>query len=207
MTTAHGRATVGTEDLSRLTAIHTLGPTGTNLEKAAHHWFAERDRPGAVVLHAEVEHGLDAMRFDGSEAILACAVYPRLHDLVFSNLHRLVMVDSFLLDTHHMVLAGRTADTPLSAIVTHPAPSCLVSARGPISYASSNSQAAALCAAGRYDACVTTGPAARAAGLTVVEDFGPVPMVFTLHLGIPYGEAPRTAPPHRSRAAADRDEA
>ncbi|WP_344125167.1 hypothetical protein [Luedemannella flava] len=166
-----------------MATIHTLGPSGTNLEKAAHRWFADRRRQGTVVLHGEVEDGLDVMKFDGTEAILACAVYPRLHDLVFSNLHRLEMADSFILDTYDMVLATRPDQGPVTTIITHPAPSCLVADRGTITYASSNSVAAAECAAGRYDACVTTGQAAQAEGLRTLENFGPVPMVFTLHVG------------------------
>ena len=47
---------------------------------------------------------------------------------------------------------------------------------------SSNSQAAATCAAGETDACVTTAPAARRFGLEVVRDYGPVPMGFTIHV-------------------------
>ncbi|MBD0709055.1 MULTISPECIES: bacilysin biosynthesis protein BacA [unclassified Streptomyces] len=180
-TTGHGTGRDGT--LSEVTTIHTLGPTGTNLEKAAHHWFAERGVSGTVLLHPEVEDGLDVMGFDGSEAILACAVYPRLHDLVFRNLHRLEMADSFILDTHDMVLAGRTEEVAIRTIVSHPAPSCLVAGRGTVSLASSNSRAAALCAAGEFDACVTTYRAAQAEGLRVLENFGPVPMVFTLHVG------------------------
>ncbi|KLJ04931.1 bacilysin biosynthesis protein BacA [Streptomyces albidoflavus] len=175
--------------LSRVTVIHTLGPSGTNLEKAAHHWLAARGTAGKVVLHAEVEDSLGTMAFDGTEAVLACAVYPRLHDLVFQNLHRLEMADSFILDTHDMVLAGRPDHAALATIVSHPAPSSLVAQRGEITLTSSNSRAAALCAAGRYDACVTTGPAAAASGLRLIENFGPVPMIFTLHVGRTLGEA------------------
>ncbi|MEV6165509.1 bacilysin biosynthesis protein BacA [Streptomyces sp. NPDC052052] len=174
--------------LSRVTVIHTLGPSGTNLEKAAHHWLAERGITGKVVLHDEVEDGLDAMAFDSTEAILACAVYPRLHELVFQNLHRLEMADSFILNTHDMVLAGRPDHTTVSTIVSHQAPSSLVAERGEITLTSSNSCAAVLCAAGQYDACVTTGPAAAAEGLRLIENFGPVPMIFTLHLGRTLGE-------------------
>lgn len=178
---ASGRAREGA--LSKVAVIHTLGPSGTNLEKAAHHWLAERGTAGKVVLHPEVEDGLDAMAFDGTEAVLACAVYPRLHDLVFRNLHRLEMADSFILDTHDMVLAARPGHTALATIVSHPAPSSLVAGRGEVTMSSSNSRAAALCAAGRFDACVTTAPAAAAEGLRLIENFGPVPMIFTLHVG------------------------
>ena len=168
---------------SAVSVIHTLGPVGTNLEKAAHYWFNGQGRDGTVVLHTQVEDGLADMRFDGSDAILACAVYPRLHDLVFQNLHRLEMVDSFILDTYDMVLATRPGQQSVTTIVTHPAPSSLVTARGQITLSSSNSRAAADCAAGLFDACVTTSQAARRAGLDVIENFGPVPMVFTLHAG------------------------
>jgi prephenate dehydratase len=185
MPDSSGRSAAGPVSplLPRVATIHTLGPSGTNLEKAAHQWFADRQRQGEVVLHAEVEDGLDVMKFDGTEAILACAVYPRLHELVFSNLHRLEMADSFILDTYDMVLAGRPGQEPVTTIITHPAPSCLVADRGTVSYASSNSVAAAECAAGRYDACVTTSQAAHNEGLRTLENFGPVPMVFTLHVG------------------------
>jgi hypothetical protein len=175
---------------SDVTTIHTLGPTGTNLEMAAHRWLRRQGRDGTVVLHAQVEDGLDSMRFDGSDAILACAVYPRLHDLVFQNLHRLAMVDSFILDTYEMVLATRPGQRSVATIVTHQAPSSLVASRGQVSLSSSNSRAAADCAAGLYDACLTTDRAARSAGLRVIESFGPVPMVFTLHAGMGGAAAP-----------------
>ncbi|MEU8626001.1 bacilysin biosynthesis protein BacA [Streptomyces sp. NPDC048669] len=178
--------------LSGVTVIHTLGPTGTNLEKAAHHWLAERGVAGKVVLHTEVEDGLDAMAFDGTEAILACAVYPRLHDLVFRNLHRLEMADSFILDTHDMVLAGRPDHAAMATIVSHPAPSSLVAELGDVTLTSSNSLAAAQCAAGQYDACVTTRPAAAARGLRLIKNFGPVPMIFTLHVGRTLGDDARS---------------
>jgi hypothetical protein len=168
---------------ARIAVIHTLGPAGTNLEKAARFWFTGQRRTGTVVLHDHVEDGLDAMRFDGTEAILACAVYPRLHDLVFRNLHRLEMIDSFILDTYDMVLAVRPGQRSIATIAAHPAPSSLVAARGRICLSSSNSRAAADCAAGLYDACVTTDLAAGAEGLDIIENFGTVPMVFTMHVG------------------------
>src|SRR5258708_1662395 len=173
----------GRDAWPRVATIHTLGPSGTRREKAAHDWYEDQGGAGKVVLHPEVEDSLDVMRFDGTEAILACAVYPRLHDLVFANLHRLEMADSFILDTYDMVLATRPGQSAVVTITTHPAPSSLVAARGHISFASSNSQAAADCAAGLYDACVTTDKAARAEGLSIIENFGAVPMVFTLHVG------------------------
>ncbi|MGL5825295.1 MAG: hypothetical protein ACRCYU_10835 [Nocardioides sp.] len=184
MVTATHRA-VSPDDtvVGRIDTIHTLGPAGTNLERAAHYWFAQAGRPGTVELHDEVEDGLDRMSYDGAQAILACAVYPRLHDLVFQNLHRLVMVDSFILDTYNMVLAAHNPKRTVRTVVSHPAPSALVSSFE-VSLTSSNSRAARQCADGHFDACLTTEKAAVEANLVITRDFGPVPMVFTVHLGV-----------------------
>ncbi|ANY06180.1 hypothetical protein AFB00_07575 [Pseudonocardia sp. HH130630-07] len=89
------------------------------------------------------------------------------------------MVDSFLLPTHNMVFAGRTAD-PRSAS-THPAPAGLVPAGIERRIVLSNTRAALDCAEGITDACITTIVAAERHGLRIHRDFGAVPMVFTVH--------------------------
>ncbi|GAA1659073.1 hypothetical protein GCM10009830_00020 [Glycomyces endophyticus] len=164
----------------RLRRLHTLGPAGTNLEAAALA-YAEGTGPTVdVVLHTAIEEALDEPVLDGTHAIVACAVYPDLHTLVFSNLHRLRMVDSFLMPTHNMVLAARTEAQPRT-VATHPAPAQLVADRDR-TLVTSNSQAAIDCANGLVEGCVTTIVAARRHRLHVLTDFGPVPMIFTVHL-------------------------
>ncbi|SDK54771.1 hypothetical protein SAMN05216298_0497 [Glycomyces sambucus] len=164
----------------RLRRLHTLGPAGTNLEAAARD-YAERSGPDVdVVLHASIEDAMVDPVVDGTQAIVACAVYPELHTLVFSNLHRLRMVDSFLMPTHNMVLAARGAGQPRT-VATHPAPAQLVADRDR-TLVTSNAQAAIDCANGLVDGCVTTIVAAERHRLRVVTDFGPVPMIFTVHL-------------------------
>ncbi|MFJ3904865.1 prephenate dehydratase domain-containing protein [Streptomyces sp. NPDC090025] len=166
--------------------LHTLGPHGTNLEAASHEWLRLRGiEDGTVTLHSSIESALEAVPDDGAHAITACAVYPDLHTLVFGNLHRLHMVDSFLLPTHNMVLASNGTATP-ATVASHPAPRGLVAralapAHAHVREVLSNSQAAIECAEGRADACITTIVAARERGLRVLRDFGPVPMVFTVH--------------------------
>lgn len=171
-------------DLDGICVIHTLGPSGTNLEMAAHHWFGVHGRPADVRLHSSLESAIPGLTGDGHEALLACAVYPDLHSLVFENLGRLAMVDSFILPTYDMVFATRADTTEVRCVVSHPAPQSLVrrvSAGCSVNLVLSNSQAAKDCARGAADACVTTSKAAVDNGLAIRRSFGPVPMVYTLH--------------------------
>lgn len=160
--------------------VHTLGPQGTNLETAAHEWLRRRGIDGRIELHASLEAALDAVPDNGEHALAACAVYPALHTLTFGNLNRLHMVDSFIMPTHNMVLASAGADNPRT-VSTHPAPVGLVSVEAESRLVLSNSQAAIDCADGRTEGCITTIVAAERHGLRVLRDFGPVPMVFTIH--------------------------
>ncbi|MEV6318888.1 bacilysin biosynthesis protein BacA [Streptomyces sp. NPDC051776] len=136
-------------------------------------------------LHSSIESALEAVPDDGRHALTACAVYPDLHTLVFGNLHRLHMIDSFVMPTHNMVLASGGTAAP-ATVASHPAPKGLVSrgpapARAEIHEVLSNSQAAIDCAEGVVEGCITTIVAAERHGLRILRDFGPVPMVFTVH--------------------------
>ncbi len=167
--------------LAEVRTLHTLGPAGTNCEEAAHFWFDSRTQRGEIKLYQTLETALEAMPQTPGHALLACAVYPQLHTLVFSNLHRLAMADSFVMPTLEMVLASRDGRPP-GKVATHPAPQGLVPAGMQRVLVNSNSQAAADCAEGHTDGCITTVRAAAAHGLQVVTNHGPVPMVFTLHV-------------------------
>jgi hypothetical protein len=198
-TTEYDVTTVGVrkyEDISgnlaMIRCLHTLGPSGTNLQAAAHAWFERRGTAGDVVLHASLEAAMEAAPPTGEHAIAACAVYPDLHTLVFANLTRLRMVDSFIMPTHNMVLASTSTSTP-AAVSTHPAPAGLVPRGAKRRLVLSNSQAAIDCARGMSDGCITTSVAARERGLRVVRDFGPVPMVFTIHQVLDTGDDTGTA--------------
>lgn len=161
--------------------LHTLGPAGTNCEAAAYKWLERLNGKGEVFLHPTLEEAVEKMSYDDREALLACAVYPDLHMLVFNNLKRLRFVDSFVMPTHNMVLAARDSARPRS-VSTHPAPQTLVPDWvDERRFVDSNSQAARDCVAGITEGCITTIVAARDLELRVIEDFGPVPMVFTIH--------------------------
>jgi hypothetical protein len=166
--------------LDRVQAIHTLGPQGTNCEAAARKWFADHGRTGRVVLHPTLEAAAEHVNRDLGEAVLGCAVYPELHNFVFLNLHRFQLVDSFVMPTHNMILASRDGSWP-ATVSSHPAPVGLIPSGISVRLVSSNAQASLDCLAELSDGCITTAVAAAANGLKLVQDFGPVPMVFTLH--------------------------
>lgn len=169
---------------TRITALHTLGPTDTNSEHAARTWLRRHgvDDPDAVRLFATIEEGIEALPDDPGVGLLACIVYPQLHEVVFRNLHRLRIVDCFVVDTHDMVLAAPAGRAALPRVVaSHPAPVALLPAGAEHVAATSNATAAIACARGEVDACITTAPAAAAQGLEVVRNFGPVPMGFSVH--------------------------
>lgn len=167
--------------LDRISDLHTLGPPGTNLEAAAYEWFRRAGRHGGVHLHRTLEEALPKIQTGGTCALVACAVYPALHTLVFDNLDRLEMVDSFVFPTFRMVLASRD-DREITTVSAHPAPRGLVGAGPVVRLSTSNAEAASECAAGLVDACVTTSAAAESHGLRIRDDFGAVSMVYTIHL-------------------------
>ncbi len=164
-----------------VTRIHTLGPDGTNCQAAAT-FYASRHHPdAAVVLHETLEQGIDEVLADRTSVLMGCVVYPNLHNLVFPYLDKLYIADIFMFDTFNMVLAKPPHVTRVQTVATHPAPQALVSDRYEKSLVNSNAEAARLCKAGQFDACITTLVAAQKYDLVVVEDHGPVPMGFTIH--------------------------
>lgn len=168
-------------DRSRVKKVHTLGPTGTNLEAASRAWMEKNGLSAEVVLHETLEHGVERMQLDGSEVLIACIVYPELHTLVFSNLEKLEIVECFVQPTHNMVLASRTGAMP-STIASHPAPRGLVPKDATeVVIVNSNAQAAVDCSRGLVEGCITTIAACRAHDLKVVKDFGALPMGFSVH--------------------------
>jgi prephenate dehydratase len=170
--------------LSSIHRIHTLGPSGTNCERAAHYWLSHRATSitSDVSLYPTLEEAAEHI-ISPEDALLGCVVYPKLNDIVFDNVNRLMIGDIFLLNTHSMVLAKRPDAEVIRSVATHPAPHPLIPKPTPtITYAKSNIEAAFICDSGETDACVTTLPAAYELGLEPVCDFGPIVMGFTIHI-------------------------
>lgn len=170
--------------------IHTLGPAGTNCEKAAYTWLNNNNKKGEVRLYNTLESAAEFMAQDenNNDVLLGCIVYPYLHHLVFKNLQNLKLVDCFVMDTYNMLLASRYDSVEkIKSVGSHPAPQDLIhQIKGirnniPIELFNSNSEAARQCAVGVVDGCITTLFAAEQCRLNILADFGPVPMGFSIH--------------------------
>jgi prephenate dehydratase len=168
--------------INQINRIRTLGPQGTNCEAAAKHYVRNNALDADVVLHSTLEEAIGDVLDEPRSALLGCVVYPDLHNLVFPYLRTMVLADMFLFNTFNMVLATRPGVSVFDRVASHPAPQSLVSDTYPVILATSNAEAARMCRAGKVDACITTLPASRDCGLEVVEDFGEVPMGFTIHV-------------------------
>lgn len=162
--------------------IHTLGPVGTNCERAAYEWIKINELKHAkVMLHETLESAIPFIK--GNHLLLGCAVYPKLHEIVFKNLDKFKLLDSFIMPTYNMVLAGNdTSQFKAGKIASHPAPYELAKKfTEDILLANSNAEAALLCKEDKVKYCITTLKAVKNNDLTVIEDFGEVPMCFTIH--------------------------
>src|SRR4051794_13599345 len=95
------------EVVKKVTEVHTLGPKGTNCEKASLLWLEKMGIAGEVVLHKTLEDAILKVKETENSVLLGCAVYPHLHDLVFSNLSKIELIDSFIMPTYNMVLAKK----------------------------------------------------------------------------------------------------
>ena len=161
--------------------LHTLGPEGTNCQLAAQAWFEKYSRDGMVHLYPTLEEAVKKMPMSPGHALMACIAYPELHTLMFSNLTRLRLVDCHIFPTHNMVLASGTGKPP-GSVISHPAPAHLIpSTITDRKLANSNADAAIRCARGDAEGCITTLVAADSMGLTVIHDFGPIHMGFSIH--------------------------
>jgi prephenate dehydratase len=167
---------------SSIERVRTLGPAGTNCEAASRHWLATRGIEAEICLHETLESAMELTLQERGTALLGCVVYPDLHNLVFPYLSRMRLADVFLFNTFNMILATRPGHRDFALVATHPAPQALVKDDFPIVFATSNSEAARMCATEEVDACITTLPAAEANGLEMIRDFGEVPMGFTIHV-------------------------
>lgn len=160
--------------------IHTLGPKGTNCEKAAKSWFESNKMCGDIRLHPTLEEAVDYVKNDEESALLSCVVYPDLHKLVFDNINSIEFVECFVVNTFPMVLAAKMTEHPLT-ISTHPAPENLIPPDRVIIYSTSNAQAALDCIAGKAEGCITTERCAKELDLKIIKNFGELPMGFALH--------------------------
>ena len=162
------------------TTIFTLAPLGANHERTTKEWFRRSSVDGETKLYSRFEEA--AVEKPGG-ALADCVVYPDLHALVFSSLDRLELMNYFVMPVYDMVLAGMVAKRPLACMRTHPATqNMLPEEERQCQLVYGYAQADIDYARGLTDGCITTGLAAEEHGLVVLEDFGAVPIGFTIDL-------------------------
>ncbi|MDP0929770.1 prephenate dehydratase [Paracoccus onubensis] len=162
--------------------VHTLGPQGTNCEKAARFWVDRLALDAPIVLHQSIERAATEVAVCDAEVMLGVVAYPDLHSVMYTHVRTMRLLDLFIMNTDEMVMAvppGR--DTEPRICVTHPAPQALLPERIQRRFVASTALAAQECACGRAEGCITTLAAADRHGLRVLHRYGPVPMGFTIH--------------------------
>lgn len=172
-----------------------LGPEGTNIAQACRRWLRRNgiEDKSTMVLCSTPEDSVIAARRETvvDLGILGlfwtCAVFDREKEVFFENpdVYPFFVQETMLLD--EMQLAARPELVAESGgavpahwrIASHPSPAPLL-AELPCAVVRvrSNADAAARCAAGEFEACITTESARQIHGLTQLHVFGCPPMVF-----------------------------
>ena len=168
------------KEYSWVKQIHTLGPAGTNCEKAALKWVKRKCPNASLHLHSTMELAATKVANCRSSALLSVMAYPQLHAIIYEHITALQLIDVFIMNTDNMVLASASGMMPTTC-ATHPAPEKLLPASVKRHYVTSNVVAAVECANGKAEGCITTLGAAQKHSLKILQKFGPVPMGFTIH--------------------------
>lgn len=155
------------------TIVGTLGPEGTNSELACIQYLKGNNISGNVNLYSTPEMAIDALINNEIDTCILCIVYPKLNEIVFRNLELIELVDTYLMPTYPMVIAGNLDG---KRFCSHPAPVDLIDNNKSIELVNSNAEAAKLCKGGYFDACVTTRKAAELHELVIAKDYGEVNM-------------------------------
>lgn len=160
--------------------VHTLGPSGTNCERAGLHWRGRKCPSAQIRLHGSIEEAAEAVALREDAVFVGVAAYPHLHSVIYGHIQLLRILDVFIANTDEMVLASRTGAMP-EVCATHPAPERLLPSEITRHFSSSNVAAAEDCIKGLADGCITTRRAIDRFDLKIVRSFGSVPMAFTIH--------------------------
>jgi len=174
---------------------YVLGPSGTNIEQAAMMWhkamgvegkseFVLCDLPETAVRMAL------ALKLRGTLGVFwTCAVFAREFKMFFSNPEAFPFFfqQEMLLDEMQLAVSGRngfslSSNLATVKVATHISPSPLVESLRQFGVAivdaSSNAEAARMCASGEVDACMTTEAARRIHMLKKIHSFGSPNMIF-----------------------------
>jgi hypothetical protein len=165
--------------------IGTLGPAGTNSEKAAREYLRRDVIHGEVLLFDTFEEVVRRLLEGALDKAVVCTAYLKFSALYFERVPQLRMSEVFVADLHPMVVATRSgfARDGRPSFAVQPAIQPLIRrylAEGQILPAASNASAAHDVAKGKADACLTTEVVARACGLEIVSRMPPLQIPFVV---------------------------
>lgn len=178
--------------------LFALGPAGTNIEQAAIEWCKAMgiQAKTEIVLCNLPETALQKTLELCEPGVLGvfwtCAVFKRLHEVFFNHPETFPFFfqHDMLLDEMQLAVLedevgrciGDRAHLDAVTIASHVSPAPLVSSlvTGGVRVidASSNTEAARMCAAGEVSACITTESGRNIHGLRKVHSFGSPLMIF-----------------------------
>lgn len=182
-------------DAVREVRCFALGPEGTNIAQACVRWLRRvgiEDKSKLFLCPTPEDSVVDARRETEAErGILGlfwtCAVFDREKEVFFRNadsypffVQETMLLDEMQLATRPELASAYGRSIPGHwRIASHPSPAPLVEMLPcEVVLARSNADAAAVCAAGGTDACITTESARQIYGLAKLHSFGSPPMVF-----------------------------
>jgi hypothetical protein len=165
--------------------VGTLGPAGTNSEKAAREYLQRTGIDSDLLLFETFEEVVDRLLEGALDQVVVCTAYLKFSALYFERVPRVRMSEVFVADLHPMVIATRPGfgRADQSSFAVQPAILPLVRHRldeGQILAAASNASAAHDVADGKADVCLTTEVAAQSCGLEIVSRMPPLQIPFVV---------------------------
>lgn len=182
-------------DAVRDVRCFALGPEGTNIAQACARWLRRVgiEDKSTLILCPTPEDSVTAARRETApeRGVLGlfwtCAVFDREKEVFFKNpdaypffVQETMLLDEMQLATRPELAAAYDHSIPAHwRIASHPSPSPMVEMLPcKVVLARSNADAAAVCAAGGTEACITTESARQIHDLVRLHSFGSPPMVF-----------------------------
>ena len=164
--------------------ISTLGPAGTDSERAAHHYTNRlRTNPWTkheVVLFSSFEEVLRSVSIEKAHCGIVPAAYNELFQLHVQALNDgLYIRDVFILPTKEMVLAkGKYCNGKIKSIALHPSTESLVPFGIEKVYVRSKPLGIEKVVNGEVDAAIASRDVAEKHNLEIVESYGEIPMTW-----------------------------
>ena len=164
------------------TIITTLGPEGTCSENAAKTFILNKGVKAEILLKESFEDCIASLKNKNADIVIVPSAFKELNELIFRNLGKIEITESFVLNTPALVFAKKDSKT-IKKIATHPSPLILlekVAPKSKIILTNSNSISALKVAGEEADACITTEIAAKNNNLSIIKNFGKVPMTWNV---------------------------